>query len=185
MECFDLLPVALLLNEHGIITLMIDSLKERADMISRQPRQQMSLEFIDIAVDFFKIYADRCHHGKEENILFRELSKKQMSSEHRKIMDELIAEHIYARETVNALEEAQKDNTKGKPAALAKVQTTLKQLVEFYPKHIEKENTRFFYPSMEYFNDQELDSMVEEFLRFDANIIHIRYIDTVEHLMRH
>jgi hemerythrin-like domain-containing protein len=178
-----LLPVALLMNEHGIIRLMVDSVKKRVEETSNPPKQKLTTEFVDIAVDFFKIYADRCHHGKEENILFRELAKKQISPEHRKMMDELITEHIYARETADALVEANKKYRKGKSEALDEIQDRLKQLVEFYPNHIEKEDTRFFYPSMEYFSEQELDSMVEEFLRFDANVIHIKYIETVENLM--
>jgi hemerythrin-like domain-containing protein len=30
---------------------------------------------IDVAVDFVRMYADRTHHGKEEEILFRDLAK--------------------------------------------------------------------------------------------------------------
>lgn len=177
-----MLPIALLLNEHGIIKLMVDQMKER---VEKTPDESLTSDFIDTSVDFFRIYADKLHHGKEEGILFRELAKKQLSPDHRKTMDELITEHIYARETVSRLEDAQKKRLQGKSAGLREIQTTLKQLVAFYPKHIEKEDTRFFYPSMEYFNEKELDDMVEEFLRFDANIIHIRYIETVEHFMSH
>jgi len=35
--------------------------------------------FIDTAVDFIRTYADRCHHGKEEDIRFRELKKKPIA----------------------------------------------------------------------------------------------------------
>jgi hemerythrin-like domain-containing protein len=35
--------------------------------------------FDDTVVDFIKIYADRTHHGKEEDILFRKFTNKQMS----------------------------------------------------------------------------------------------------------
>ncbi len=178
-----MLPIALLLNEHGIIKLTVDTMKKKLETPPEQFGQQITPEFIDIAVDFFRIYSDKCHHGKEENILFRELAKKQLSPEHKKIMDELVTEHIYARETVNALAQAQKKYAQGKAKALAEIQTILKSLVAFYPKHVEKEETRFFYPSMEYFNTQELDSMVDECLRFDANIIHIKYIETAEQLM--
>ena len=29
-------------------------------------------------IEFLRLYADRCHHGKEEALLFRELEKKGM-----------------------------------------------------------------------------------------------------------
>lgn len=180
-----MLPIALLLNEHGIIKLMIDSAVEKVKTTPKPPKKETTPEFTDIFVDFFRNYAERCHEGKEETILFRELANKQISTEHKKTMDELITEHMYARETVNTLEETQKKYAQGETTAFTEIQTILKQLVEFYTKHIEKENTRFYYPSMGYFSTQELDNMVEEFLRFDANVIHIKYIETVEHLMHH
>jgi hemerythrin-like domain-containing protein len=40
---------------------------------------RVKLLFIDTAVDFIRTYADRCHHGKEEDILFRNLAKKKTS----------------------------------------------------------------------------------------------------------
>jgi hemerythrin-like domain-containing protein len=59
--------------------------------------------FIDIAVDFIRTYADRTHHSKEEDILFRELAKKQLSPEHKKTMEELVDEHAFARKTTGCL----------------------------------------------------------------------------------
>ncbi len=59
----------------------------------------MNPEFIDSAVDFISVYADRCHHGKEEEILFRDLAKKKMNEEDTRIMNELIEEHIWGRKT--------------------------------------------------------------------------------------
>ncbi len=40
------------------------------------------------------MYADRTHHGKEQDILFRDLEKKELSPNHTKIMGELLEEHI-------------------------------------------------------------------------------------------
>ena len=78
----------------------------------------MHLELIDSGVDFFRTYADRCHHGKEEDILFRDLAKKRLSPEHKKIMDELIHEHRFGRETVGKLVSAKERYVKGDKAAL-------------------------------------------------------------------
>jgi len=59
------------------------------------------------------MYADRTHHGKEEDILFRDLEKKELSPNHTKIMDELVEEHIWARNTVGKLVVAKKQYVKG------------------------------------------------------------------------
>jgi hemerythrin-like domain-containing protein len=65
---------------------------------------------------------------------------------------------------------------------LAVVETSLRELVALYPRHIEKEDKRFFFPSMEYFTRQEMDLMLQEFERFDSRMIHERYERTVEEL---
>jgi hemerythrin-like domain-containing protein len=51
----------------------------------------------------------------------------------------------------------------------------LKELAEFYPKHIEKEDKNFFFPCMEYFTKNEQDVMLDEFWEFDRNLIHEKY----------
>ena len=60
-------------------------------------------------VDFIRTYADQTHHGKEEDILFRELKKREISPEHDKIMKELIDEHILGRKTTGELVDAKKN----------------------------------------------------------------------------
>jgi len=48
----------------------------------------------------------------------------------------------------------------------------IEELVDFYPKHIEKEDKHFFIPIMEYFNTAEKDAMLEEGYEFDQKSIH-------------
>ena len=45
---------------------------------------------IDTIVDFIKTYADRTHHGKEEDILFHELVERAISGNDLVVMNELI-----------------------------------------------------------------------------------------------
>jgi hemerythrin-like domain-containing protein len=53
------------------------------------------------------------------------------------------------------------------------------ELVDFYPKHIEKEDKHFFIPVMEYFNKAEKDPMLDEGYEFDQKLIHEKYADIV------
>jgi hemerythrin-like domain-containing protein len=129
--------------------------------------------FIDTAVDFIRTYADRTHHDKEEDILFRDLEKKELSTEHTWIMNELIGEHEYARETVRKLVEAKESYLKGENTA-QEVIAYLKELARFYPLHIQKEDN-FFCPCREYFTKQQQDEMLAKFYEFDRNMIHEKY----------
>jgi hemerythrin-like domain-containing protein len=159
------------MKEHRLIELMIKNIKEKVN----SKRAFDSPAFTEVVVDFFRTYADRCHHGKEEDILFKELSKKPLSEEHKDIMNELINEHAIARTIVKRLEKAINMHGKSGIESRNEISLILSEIVMLYPPHIEKEDNHFFYPVMEYFRQQELDAMLQEFREFDARMIHEKY----------
>jgi hemerythrin-like domain-containing protein len=135
--------------------------------------------FIETSVDFIRSYADRCHHGKEEDILFRDLEKKAISEDHKKIMDELVEEHRLGRKTTRELLEAKTKYQQGDMDALSTIMDKMRSIVNFYPKHIEKEDRSFFIPVMRYFTESEKDAMLQEEYEFDRRFIHEKYKDVV------
>jgi hemerythrin-like domain-containing protein/rubredoxin len=164
--------------EHRLIERMVRLLKSELDRLSTE--ETLDPDFILAAVDFFRTYADRTHHGKEEDILFVALEKKTLDDGLRSIMDELIEEHIYARGRVGRLLESREHHINGDPGALEQARETLKDLIELYPHHIEKEDRRFFYPCMDLFTEAEKAEMLEEFWEFDRSMIHWKYRNVVE-----
>ena len=84
----------LLMIEHRLIERMISVIKDVLMQI--ESTQEVDPVFVDTAVDFIRTYADRTHHGKEEDILFRDLSKRVLSAEDQKVMKELIEEQTSA-----------------------------------------------------------------------------------------
>lgn len=130
---------------------------------------------IDAAVDFIRTYADRTHHGKEEEILFRELGKKTLDPELQRIMQELINEHVWGRKTTAALVVAKEKYLREDSGDLSEVIFLVRNLCDFYPRHITKEDKHFFYPCQEYFTREEQESMLAEFWQFDRKMIHEKY----------
>jgi hemerythrin-like domain-containing protein len=173
-------PIGPLMWEHRLI----EQLLELFDGQITKIRQENSIDpvFIDNAVDFIRTYADRTHHGKEEDILFRDLAKKQLSAAHARIMDELVQEHKYARKVVGKLVEAKEKFLNGTNDSLQDIVAHLKELSEFYPRHIEKEDKHFFFPILDYFSKDEQDAMLGEFQEFDRNMIHEKYTKLVDAL---
>ncbi len=171
------MPIGPLMREHRLIEKMVDVLKRELDRMNGQ--DELDPAFIDTAVDFFRTYADRTHHGKEEDILFRDLAKKELQPELREMMEELIQEHAYARKTVGELLSAKEGYVGGDGAAVEAAKASMKKLVELYPRHIEKEDKSFFYPSMGYFDEEELEGMLKEFWDFDREMIQEKYAEVV------
>ncbi len=170
-------PIGPLMWEHRLIEKMLAVAGREA----REIRENRKVDpvFIDTAVDFIRTYADRTHHGKEEDILFRDLANKKVSPEHARIVDELIEEHKYARATVKHLVEAKNRYLAGEQTLVEIVQC-LEELVAFYPRHIEKEDKHFFFPILDYFSTAEQDAMLKEFNEFDRRMIHEKYRKVVE-----
>lgn len=172
------MPVGPLMTEHRLIEQMIDVMKKGREEV--EEKQKIKPELIHTVVDFIRVYADRLHHGKEEDILFRELEKKNLSSQHKKTMEELVEEHKWGRKKVKMLVESHKMYRQGDHKEVETISQILKELIVFYPKHIEKEDKNFFIPVMDYFSSQEQQDILEEERKFDREFIHQIYKGKVE-----
>ncbi len=172
-----MLPIGPLMIEHRLMERMVALLKKEGDGLEQE--RNIHGEFLDAAIDFFKTYADRCHHGKEENILLRGLAGKNISGEHRRLMEEILEEHRESRAAVAALEDATARYLMGKREALSEIAENIRFLVGLYSCHIDKEDHHFFQPCMEYFNQQEKDAMLQQEYEFDRGLIHQLYKEKV------
>lgn len=174
-------PRGLLMMEHRLIEKMIGIIGEEIPRIKKAGK--IDPAFIDTVVDFIRIYADRTHHGKEEDILFRDSATKDMSESDSKIMQELIQEHKDGRKTVGELVKAKEDYVKGKDT-LGVILDKLGALADFYPRHIRKEDDVFFPDSEKYFSEEELQVMLKQCIQFDSKMIHEKYKLVVEQLKK-
>jgi len=138
-------PIGPLMWEHRLIEKMLASMMRHIDQVEKS--KKVNPLIIDMAVDFVRTYADRTHHGKEEEILFRDLVKKNLTPELKKIMQELLGEHIWGRKTTASLVAAKEKYLQGEEGKLPEIISLARELGNFYPKHIEKEDKHFFYPA--------------------------------------
>lgn len=173
-----MLPIGPLMIEHRLIERVIEDLGVELSRLRSGHAPDPS--YLSTVIDFLRTYADRTHHGKEEDILFRDLAKKNMSDEDKRGMQELVDEHVFARKNVAELVQAKNDFVAGRKEALDIVLDRLKILVEFYPEHIRREDEVFFPDTERYFTKPELDAMLVEFWEFDKKMIHEKYKAVVE-----
>ena len=177
-------PIAPLMAEHRIIERMVSLMHReleriRANILVDPEFAFVDPVFIDTAVDFMRTYADRCHHGKEEDILFADLATKQLAPDLKKIVDELTEEHGLAREYTRELVKAKEGYLREEPGAVSQILFYLDKLTALYPKHIIKEDQHFFISSMSYFTAEEKDAMLARMWEFDRQLIHEKYEGTV------
>jgi hemerythrin-like domain-containing protein len=173
-------PIGPLMIEHRLIERMVKLMRQeleriRANILVDPKFAFVDPFFIDGAVDFLRTYADRCHHGKEEDILFAELAAKDLDPELKKIMEELTAEHVLARDYTKELVAAKENYLREEPEAVGRILFYLDKLTAIYPKHIATEDQHFFIPCMSYFTAAEKDAMLARMWEFDRQMIHEKY----------
>ncbi len=173
-----MLPIAPLMLEHRLIERMLKAIKTEIDSMDRIGRAAAPL--IEHLVDFFCTYAGRCHQGKEEDILFRSLSERQMSDQHKRTMSELVREHALAKDITDRLAAAEDRYFLNDRNARSEIKTAIDELINFYPPHFEKEDKHFFVPCIEYLSTHEQDDMLETFWEFDRMLLHEKYRTMVE-----
>ncbi len=177
-----MLPVDVLISEHRLILHAVSVLKKEQQKIAASGK--VDPNFIIAAVDFFRTYADRYHHGKEEGIMFNALYKRKLSEADAAMLRELILEHAAARRAVTILEKQKTSYVDGQADALSGILESLNTLIELYPAHIEKEDKHFFLPSMTYFTEREQQEMLQKFLEYNQAFTDNHYKLAIETLER-
>lgn len=172
-------PIGPLMVEHRLTDRMLGLIRQEIPTL-RKGAAGVDIGFAGKVVDFFRTYVDLCHHGKEEDILFKTLAGKEMSSEHKRIMDELIEEHRTARDVINNLGKAKDPHSGGNKSS--EILTRYEEIVAIYPPHIDKEDKHFFFPCLQYLSREEQDRMLAEMMDFDAKLFHVTYTALIESL---
>lgn len=145
-------PVKNLIQEHTAIAIMLGVIE---DVISRLNRgEKVPSEDLDKVVEFLQIFADRCHHGKEEDYLFPALDGI-VSPDNRDLIVALWEEHRQGREMIRRLAKSLADYKAGSDNAILELSSTANEYVILLRQHIEKENSRLFPEAEKVLSDEK------------------------------
>jgi hemerythrin-like domain-containing protein len=153
--------------EHRTIKIVVKTLGNLALTIEKDQRADAAL--LKTAVEFFRVYADKLHHGKEEALFFPMLVKSGVSPQGCSI-DELNQEHKTGRALVGALEEGIAFYEQGKPGAQDSLVRTLRKIVDLYQNHIWKENTMVFPMADKILTEADQKELSGKFAEVDKSV---------------
>jgi len=170
----DMIPIGPLMIEHRLIDKMIELLEKESKRM--RETNVMDIKFISQAVDFLKMYADRCHHGKEEEIYFKKLNTKQLSTQDSDMLKNLLDDHARARSLVAKISDNLEEiYSESRSQITKKTASIIEDLTRLYRSHVHKEDKQFFVPSINYLSKEEKDDMLCQFWEFDKGLIHEKY----------
>ncbi len=116
-------------------------------------------------IAFLKEFADKCHHGKEEGILFPALTKAGIPERGGPI-GVMLTEHVEGRRLISKMESA----LQGKPD-YAEFASAAKEYSTLLRNHIEKENNVLFVMAERALDSGQLEEIFALFEEHEENVI--------------
>lgn len=130
-----------LMQEHRGIEQMLGIVEAAAQRLEQG--KEVPAHLFEGAVDFFRGFADACHHAKEEEKLFTALEEHGIPRANGPI-GVMLAEHQEGRQFIRGLAEATERYARGDPAAKPLLVSNGRGYANLLRQHIQKEDNVLF-----------------------------------------
>ncbi|HTY62714.1 MAG TPA: hemerythrin domain-containing protein [Acidobacteriota bacterium] len=155
-------------SEHEAILRMLDATEEVARRIMRGTA--VAPETLSSLVEFFRVFADRCHHGKEEDCLFPLLEEKGLPHDGGPVAV-MLHEHGQGRDLIKNMSEALETFSKGQKEASSRWADSALGYVSLLRAHIAKENDVLFMIADRLLSESDQAKLAEAFEDVETNKI--------------
>ena len=160
-------PTQMLENEHLVIAKIVGAAPVLADRL--EAGATIDVVTLQGVVEFMRTFADKCHHGKEEELLFPLLGKKGIPLQGCPI-GVLTTEHARGRILVNGLADSAEAYQKDDPAGKQGVIQALRGIAGLYPNHIWKEDYLLFPLTNKVLTPEEQHTLYRQFEQVEETI---------------
>ena len=176
-------PTDILRNEHRVIEQVLDCLEKIA--AQAKARGELDVASARDAVEFFRNFADRCHHGKEEVHLFPAMEAKGFPRDGGPT-GVMLYEHEVGRSRVRGMDEAATAADAGDSDAPARFAEHAEAFLHLLREHIEKEDHCLFGMAEQAFTEQDHQALLDAFEKVEAEEMgagtHQRYVEIANRL---
>ncbi len=155
-------------DEHRIIERVLDCLERLAERCRAEGR--LDAGPARDAIEFFRGFADRCHHGKEENHLFPMMEQRGFSPDSGPTAA-MRQEHAQGRELVSAMADALDGASTGDAAARDAWLQAARGFLDLLREHIRKEDHCLFPMAEQALTEADKGKLQEAFARVNTEEI--------------
>lgn len=173
------------MDEHRVIEVVLtclESISEEA-IGAGKLNEQSAVQ----AIDVIRSFADKCHHGKEEDHLFAALTAKGMARRGGPV-GQMLVEHEQGREFVRAMSGSIPEAAGGNPRALQIFTENARGYVQLLRAHIKKEDMVLFPMADRMLNEEEQQQLMQAFTSVESDHMgkgtHEKYIAIVASLAK-
>lgn len=150
----------ILVKEHNAIKEMLNIIEEACERLESD--KKVDINHLQQMVEFIKGFADKCHHAKEEGLLFPEMQKAGISKQGGPIGVMLI-EHDYGREYVKGMTQAIEGYKSNRIDAPAEFIKNTRNYINLLTQHIDKENNILYPMADRIFSEGIQKKLIKEF----------------------
>jgi hemerythrin-like domain-containing protein len=178
-------PTDILSNEHRVIEQVLDCLDKMVQTC--QSEHKIDKQSANDAVDFFRNFADRCHHGKEEAHLFPAMEAKGFARDCGPT-GVMLYEHEQGRKFVRGMAESIEAAANGEAAGQKEFIRNARGYIDLLREHIRKEDHCLFGMANNAFTAQDQQALLAAFDNVEANEIgrgvHVKYLKIADDLIK-
>ncbi len=155
-------------EEHEGINLMRTILEKVTS--AGESGQKLDLDHIERMLEFFRVFVDRCHHGKEEDLLFPELEKHGILKNGGPIAV-MLTEHGQGRRCIQGMVDALAGLNRDAPEAATLLRQNAMSYVSLLRQHILKEEGVLFVMADKVLSPQEDETLLQGFEKLEVERI--------------
>ena len=153
----------ILAKEHENILKVVETLEKECELIEKG--KEINIEFFENSIDFIRNYADKFHHAKEEDILFKEFNQqveKDPGCAHCNPVEQMLVEHDKGRNFVKGMEIALKEKNKNQLIENAR------DYIRLIREHIFKEDNILYPMADEAITEKTEEEMMKIFKKIET-----------------
>ena len=171
--------IAMLTHEHKIIMKVVNALGAMSNELAHGG--SVAADKLREVVRFMREFADKCHHAKEEDILFPEMAKHGVP-ETGCPLEALRREHVQGRQLVSQLSERTEAYARREAGAENALMAVIGDIGNLYSSHIWKEDNMVFPMVDRLFPPQDIERLAQRFEQAETELGQDH--ETLEHFAR-
>jgi hemerythrin-like domain-containing protein len=160
--------IEILMTEHRFIEDVLGSLEAFVDQL--EPDQQGARQHIEKYAEFFREFADRCHHGKEEDQLFATLGDHGFPRDAGPLFV-MVGEHNMGRQRIKELGAIASGEGPLSNEELRQTRESADAFIPLLRMHIQKEDEILFPAAERALPPEVLEELATGFDKFEQTVM--------------
>lgn len=176
--------IKILVDEHNNIKRVLNVIRKIC--VGILEGKEVPKDDLTSIIDFIRNYADKYHHGKEEDMLFKDMSTELADKIGPGPIQGMLIEHDFGRNFVRELENALKTYSEGNNEIKVDIIANAMGYANLLGRHIFKEDNMLYKYAEKNLKEETMNKLDREFKDYEEDKKHIetkeKYIRLVEEL---